>query len=321
MGGCVITPDGVETKKVELNEIFPPSKTVASYIQTRPPSPLPKDGLADQMGGKDRVETLRNWDAFTTMQCEYGLPNNPPKVRVTVTEMTTGFNAYGAYTNLRPGLLPAQQYIKIGISGTIDAQRLLFVQDRYFVVVHDLSAGAETEEGQRRALLINFGKKISDRIPRAISDIDPISLLPYANRVTASERLDKEDPLGLDVLKGGAVTALYRVENQECKVFLAKLKETATTKKAFEKIAAVMKKNGELKELAVGETGFMGVLFKQRCMVARQEMVVYGCFGTLDEKEMLEMMATIDRRIKPFVPKEYKEKEGEGGTSGKNLYE
>ena len=231
VSGCVITPDGIEDKEVLVPDIFPPSKTVASYRRSEKVSRADREVLTKQLGGKHKFGILKKWGTFSSMYADYGLPKKPPKVRVTVTEMTNRLRAYGAYTNLRPGLLKRKQYVKIGIHGTIDGARLLFVQDMYLIVVRDLS---RSTADQRRSLLINFGRRISSRIPRPIGDVDVISFLPFQNRVLASERLDQDDPLGLDILKGGAVTALYRnKEGREAKVFLARVTGTLMRRSAM----------------------------------------------------------------------------------------
>lgn len=319
IAGCVITPDGVEQKEVVLSDVFPPSKTVASYRRVGRPLPIKGKELEAHFGGKRKLEVLRKWGTFTSMVCEYGLPKRKPKVRLTITEMATKFKAYGAYTNLRPGLLPKKQYVKIGISATIDGERLLFIQDRFVIMVRDLS---NAPDEQRRALLINFAQKISNRIPRAITDIDPVTFLPYSHRVPASERLDMEDPLGLSIFKNGAVTALYRYQGRECKVFLAALQETWRKRKSLHELKAALGKKSKVFELAIGDEGYEGKLFGKRCMVAQRKAVVFGAFGTFTEKEMRQMLATIDRRIKPFVPKQYKEKQQDDDESGgHSLYE
>ena len=206
-----MTQDGLEQTEVPIEqEVFPPSKFVASYRQEAKPLKIDEAAVEAQVGGPLKMATLKKWSPVTTLSAEYGIPSRPPKARVTVTEMSGKQNAYGAYTNLRPGLLGELNYVKIGVHGTVDGERLMFVQDRYLIIVRDLSGDSDPA---RRTMLINFGRAISDRIPKDITDIDLVSYLPFENRVPATERLDKEDPLGLGLFKAGGVTALYRVED------------------------------------------------------------------------------------------------------------
>jgi hypothetical protein len=217
-------------------------------------------------------------------------------------------NAYGAYTNLRPGLLPEGNYIKIGVHATVDGERLLFVQDRFIIIVRDLSGAADPA---RRTMLINFARAISDRIPRDITDINLVSFLPFENRVPATERLDKEDPLGMGLFKTGGVTALYRIDNRESKVFMAEAPDNTAVRGLIKDVKQAMEKEAPIGELAVGTEGYQGRLFKSQAMVARRELVVFGCYGTMTEKEMRNLMAAIDRRVKPYAPPKIIERKAE----------
>ena len=305
MPGCTITPDGMQESEVPIEEVFPPSKAVASYRQLKKPVKLDQGDVEAQVGGANKFAVLKKWSSLSTLSADYGIPERPPKARVTVTEMSTKQNAYGAYSNLRPGLLGETNYVKIGVHGTVDGERLMFVQDRYLIVVRDLSGDTDPA---RRTMLINFGRAISDRIPRDITDIDLVSYLPYENRVPATERLDKEDPLGLGLFKSGGVTALYRIENRECKVFMADTTETSDIKGLVKALKDAMEKEGPVADLGIGTEGYQGRLFKSLAMLGRRENTLFGCYGTMTEREMKNIMAAIDRRIKPYVPPKIEEK-------------
>lgn len=302
--GCTITTEGVQQAEVPLEEVFPPSKAVASYRQSRKPAKVDEKDLQEQIGGAQKLATLKKWTALTTLGTEYGIPDRPPKARVTITEMTSKQNAYGAYTNLRPGLLGEGSYVKIGVHATVDGDHLLFVQDRFLIIVKDLSGAVDPA---RRTMLINFGRAISDRIPRDITDINLVSFLPYQDRVPATERLDKEDPLGLGLFKGGGVTALYRIENRECKMFLVET-DNANMKSLMKEVKTAMEKEAPIGELGIGDEGYQGRLFKSQAMLARRELVIFGCYGTMTEKEMRNLMAGVDRRVKPYSPPKIKER-------------
>jgi hypothetical protein len=318
--GCTVTPDGVQQAEVPVEEVFPPSKAVASYRQIKKPVKLDQGDVEAQAGGAQKFAILKKWGSLSTLSADYGIPDRPAKARVTVTEMGAKQNAYGAYTNMRPGLLGESNYVKIGVHGTVDGERLMFVQDRYLIIVRDLSGDSDPA---RRTMLINFGRAISDRIPRDITDIELISYLPYENRVPATERLDKEDPLGMGLFKSGGVTALYRIENRECKIFLADTGETSDIKGLTKAIKDAMEKEGPVAELSIGTEGYQGRLFKSLAMLGRRENTLFGCYGTMTEREMKNIMAAIDRRIKPYVaPKVYEKKKedeksvGPGPTGG-----
>ena len=319
VSGCTITSEGVQQYEVPIEEVFPPSKIVASYRQVKKPVKIEAKDVEEQMGSAQKYAVLKKWSPVSTLAAEYGIPDRPVKARVTVTEMTTKQNAYGAYSNLRPGLLGEMNYVKIGVHGTVDADRLIFVQDRYLIVVRNLSGDADPA---RRTMLINFGRAISDRIPRDITDIDLVSYLPYENRIPATERLDKEDPLGLGLFKSGGVTALYRIEARECKVFLADASGSTDVKGLVKALKEGMEKEGPVSELGIGVEGYQGRLFKSQAMLARRENVLFGCYGTMTEREMKNIMAAIDRRVKPYVPpkildkKKEEEKPAAGGTPG-----
>jgi len=308
LSGCTVTPDGVQQFEVPQEEIFPPSKAVASYRQVKKPERIEAKAIEDQIGGAQKFAVLKKWGALSTLMAEYGIPDRAPKARVTVTELGSKQNAYGAYSNTRPGLLADTNYVKIGVHGTVDAERLIFVQDRYLIVIRDLSGDTDPT---RRTMLINFGRAISDRIPRDITDIELISYLPTDNRVPATERLDKEDPLGMGLFKGGGVTALYRIDNRECKVFLADAKENSDIKGLVQQVKAAMDKEAPTSELGVGVEGYQGRLFKSLAMLARRESTIFGCYGTMTEREMKNIMAAIDRHVKPAVPLKALEKKPE----------
>lgn len=317
--GCSITTDGVQKFEVPLEEVFPPSKVVASYRQLALPTRLEDTDMEPQVGNNQKLSILKKWGVVKTLAAEYGIPKRPPAAKVSVTEMSSKTNAYGAYTNLRPGLLTEGNYIKIGVHATVDGERLIFVQDHFLIIVRDLTGAPDPT---RRTMLINFGREISLRIPRDITDVTLISYLPYENRVPATERLDKEDPLGLNVLKNGGVSALYRIDNRECKVFMADLADGSGSGSIMKQIKAEMEKEGPIGELGVGVEGYQGRLFKNQAMLAKRENVVFGCYGTMTEREMKNVMAGIDRRIKPYVApriKSKKEEEAEaaGGAPGK----
>jgi hypothetical protein len=313
IAGCTITTEGVQQYEVPIEEVFPPSKIVASYRQIKKPVKIEPKDVEDQLGSAQKFGVLKKWSPLSTLSAEYGIPERPPKARVTVTEMGTKQNAYGAYSNLRPGLLGETNYVKIGVHGTVDGERLMFVQDRYLIVVRDLSGDTDPA---RRTMLINFGRAISDRIPRDITDIELVSYLPYENRVPATERLDKEDPLGMGLFKSGGVTALYRVENRECKVFLADAKESNDIKGLVSSLKQAMEKEGPITELGIGAEGYQGRLFKSQAMLSRRENVLFGCYGTMTEREMKNIMAAIDRRVKPYIPPKIVPKKAEEKAAG-----
>ncbi len=310
LAGCVITPEGIEDVEILLADILPPSRVVGSYIQKERPKPPPGDGMEVQLGGKTKLDVMKKWGSWSTLHSDYGLLKGPPKVRITVSEMSTRLQAYGAYTNLRPGLLPENAYVKIGTHGTVDGERLIFVHDLYLVVVRLLEP---LPPDQARSLLIQFGRATSNRIPRSLAPIPPVSFLPQEGRVVASERLDKDDPLGLDILKDGAASALYRKENQEtkkvqeAKVFLALVEEALLRRSALTRYQDLMKKEGEVGEVPVGDSGYKGKLQGKACMIAQRENVLFGVIGNMDEAEMQNLLAVVDRRIKPFVPAQYKD--------------
>lgn len=315
--GCTITADGVQKDEVPLDEVFPPSKAVASYLQLAKPTKMNENDLEVQIGGKQKYATMKKWATLSTMQAEYGIPKRPPAARVTVTEMGSKQNAYGAYTNLRAGLLGENSYVKIGVHATVDGERMMFVQDRFLIVIRDLTGNSDPT---RRTMLINFGRAISDRIPRDITDINLVSYLPYEGRVPATERLDKEDPLGLGLFKSGGVTALYRADNRECKVFMAEVTDHMGLKGLINDVKKAMEKEGPISELGIGEEGYQGRLFKSMAMVAQRERVIFGCYGTMTEKEMRNIMAGVDRRVKPYVPPKIKAKPEDEDSATKKAF-
>jgi len=191
------------------------------------------------------------------------------------------------------------------VHGTLAGERLLFTQDRYFIVVRDLNGTAEPE---RRNLLINFGAAISARIPRGITDLPLLAYLPLENRVPGSERLSRDDPLGLGALPFGAVTARYRGPGQECKVFVADFPSHLELRGALKTLKAAMLKEGPVRELAIGDEGWQGRLLKSPGMIARRETVLFGAFGACPEEGLRALLAVMDRRIKPYVPPPFKEK-------------
>lgn len=311
-GGCTITTEGIQNFEVPLEETLPPSRVVASYRRLAAPTGIKGSELESEFGGKEQIEVIEKWSKMKALFAEYGIPERPPKARITVMEMSSKQNAYGAYSNLRPSDLPEKSYVKIGVHATVNEDRLLFVQDRFLILVRDLSGSKDPE---RRTMLINFGHATSERIPRDITDISLVGYLPYENRVPATERLDKDDPLGMGVLKGGGVTALFRNGNRECHVFLAEMKEKGGAKGAFKDVKkAIEKEGGASESLTIGEEGLTGKFHGALCMAARRESVVFGCYGTFDEKEMKSLMANIDRRIKPYVPPKVKEENKDAAT-------
>lgn len=308
---CTITEDGIEEVQIKAEEIFPPSKSVASFRQLDRPKRMDDALLAEQMGGKPRLDLMKKWSTGATLYLDYGVPSQPAAARVSITEMTSKVSAYGAYTNLRPGLLPVNAYVKIGTHGTIEGTRLIFMHDRYLVVVRALD---KFTDEQLRSLLVNFGRVITSRIPRPISDIDPVGFLPQEHRVPGSERLDKEDPLGLNIFEQGAITALYRVEGREGKVFVAQVEEGFSRRGNYNKLVKVLEKNGKTKEVTLAEVAVMGKLFSSLCIIAQRDKAVFGVYGTLTEEEMRELMLGIDRKVKPYIPpnlKDIKKKEEE----------
>lgn len=313
---CSITTDGLQQAEVPLAEVFPPSKTVASYRQIAAPKKMDEGDLEEQIGGKQKLAILKKWTVMATQYSDYGIPNRPPVARVSICELTAKNNAYGAYSNLRAGLLSDGSYMKIGVNATVDGERMMFVQDRFLIVVREMSGMSDPA---RRTMLINFGRAISSRIPRDITDINLIGYLPFENRVPATERLDKEDPLGLGLLKAGGVSALYKIENREAKIFMAE-SDSTQVKDLIKEIRKAMEKEGPIGELGIGEEGFMGRLFQSQAMVSRREKVVFGCYGTMTEREMKNIMSSIDRQIKPYIApkiKDKKEEEDEEATKKK----
>lgn len=197
--------------------------------------------------------------------------------------------------------------------------RLFFVQDKYLIIVRDLASTAEPE---RRTMLINFGHALSNRLPRDITDISLVGYLPYENRVAASERLEKEDPLGMNVFKQGAVTATYRNQEKgpkgervvskdarECTVFLVETKDKGQAKGALKSLRKEFDKLGKTEDLGFCEEGFTATFNGNPALIGRRESVVFGCYGTFNEKEQKGLMSSIDRRIKPYVPPKVKEKD------------
>ena len=319
--GCTITTEGVQNFEVPMEQILPPSRVVASYRQLNKPEAIKKEELEAEFGGKEKFEIVEKWSKVRTLYADYGIPERPPKARISVTEMSSKQNAYGAYSNLRPNDLNESSYVKIGVHATVIEDRLVFVQDRFLIIVRDLSASQDPE---RRTMLINFGHAISERIPRDITDIALVGYLPYENRVPATERLDKDDPLGMGLFKGGGVTALFRIDKRECHVFLADTKEKGNAGNVYKNVKKALEAEGATEALSIGEEGFSGKFRGSPAMVAKRESVVYGCYGTYDEKEMKSLMANIDRRVKPYVaikvkeaPKDAAEEEAKKKKKGK----
>ena len=300
---CVITEDGIEEKPLVVAEIFPPSKSVASYRPLAAPKRMDAEALAGQLGSKERHDLLRKWNVTATLTCDYHVPGQPPHVRISVTELGSKISAYGAYTNLRPGLLAEKNSMKIGIHATIDGARLFCVHDRYLIVVNSL---AQLNEEQTRTLLINFARVTAGRIARPLSEPDPVGFLPYENRVIASERLDKDDPLGLSIFDKGAVTCLYRVEGREGKVFVAQVDAAINKTSYIKKFVKEMEKYGKVRDSNIADPGHRGMLFNHPCFVSQRDNAIFGVYGTLTEDEMRELMAAIDRLIKPYVPSDMK---------------
>ena len=312
--GCTITTEGMQEAEVPPEQIFPPSKAVASYRQLKLPVKMSDEDLEAQIGNSQKLGILKKWSPLHTLAADYGIPERDPVVKITVTEMGTKQNAYGAYTNLRPGLLNEGNYLKIGVHATVDGERLMFVQDRFLIVVRSTGAMADPA---RRTMLINFGRAVSDRVPRDITDIELVTYLPYENRVPATERLDKEDPLGLGLFKAGGVTALYRIDNRECKVFMAEARDSGTVKRLMANVKKEMELESPIQELGIGIEGYQGRFLKSQAMVARRETVLFGCYGTMTEKEMKNVIAGIDRRVKPYKPPAIKEKVKENEADNK----
>jgi hypothetical protein len=303
---CTVTQDGIQKFEVPIEEILPPSRVVASYRQLAKPSAIKDAELEEQFGGgKERLESVDKWSKGTSIYADYGIPERPPKARISVTEMSTKQNAYGAYTSVRPAHLDEKSYVKIGVHGTVMEDRLLFVQDRFLIIVRDLSGSQDPE---RRTMLINFGHAISDRMPRDITDIALVGYLPYENRVPASEKLDKDDPLGMGLFKNGGVTALFRIEQRDCHVFLADIKDHGSSKGVYKDVKKALEKEGKTEDVALGEEAFTATFRGSPGIVARRESVVYGCYGAYTDKEMKALMSNIDRRIKPYVPPKIKDK-------------
>ncbi|MEI6235908.1 MAG: DUF6599 family protein [Planctomycetota bacterium] len=319
LSGCTITSEGIQQYEVPIEDILPPSRCVASYRQLNKPLRLKEGELDDQIGGRERLEIMDKWSKASTVYSDYGIPERPAKARISVSEMSTKVNAYGAYSNLRPSDLSEKSYVKVGVHGTVIDDRLIFVQDRYLIVVRDL---AGTPEPERRSMLINFGHALSQRLPRDITDITLVGYLPYENRVPASERLDKDDPLGMKTFKDGAVTAMYRNQEKgprgervtpkdarECKVFLAELRDKSAATGALKSLRKEFAKTGKADDLGFCEDGFTTTFNGVPAMIGRRESVVFGCYGSYNEKEMKGLMSQIDRRVKPYVPPKIKEKD------------
>jgi hypothetical protein len=312
--GCTITTEGMQNYEVTLEDILPPSRVVASYRQLAKPTRLNDTELQEQIGTKEQYEIVGKWSKMKAVYSDYGIPERPPKARVAVIELGNKQDAYGAYSNLRPNTLEDKCYLKIGVSGTVMEDRLVFVQDRFLILVRDLNG---TPEPERRAMLVNFGYATSARIPKDITDITLVGYLPYDNRVPASEKLDKEDPLGLGVLKTGGVTANFKIVDKlgpkiaerNCTVFLSELKDKGGAKGILKRVRDMLDKEGKTEDAGMGEEGFTCSFRGAAGMVARREAVVFGAYGTYTEKELKTLMSNIDRRIKPYVPPKAKEKE------------
>jgi hypothetical protein len=317
LAGCVITTEGMQEKDVVLSDVFPPSKTVSSYRQLERPRRATAEELAAQFGGKARLDLMRRWGSFASQVCEYGLPRHRPRVCVSISEMNSRLDAYGAYTNIRPAMLPETQYVRIGVHATLDGERLFFVHDRYLVAVRDLE---KSEPQMRRDLLVNFGRAVSSRIPRPITEVEPVSFIPVQNRVLASERLDLDDPLGLGIFDKGAVSAVYRIEDRECRAFAAFASAGWSKRAQLSRLRRAMEEAGPVTETKHGDVGCQGRLLGHPALIAQREDVVFGVLGTFTPEEMRELMAALDRKIKPLtllkysdVKKEEEKKEKAGG--------
>jgi len=118
-GGCTITTEGVQNFEVPIEEILPPSRVVASYRQLNKPQRMKDSETEEQIGSKERIEIVEKWSKMSAVYADYGIPERPPKARISVTEMSSKLNAYGAYSNLRPPDLNEKSYVKIGVHGTV----------------------------------------------------------------------------------------------------------------------------------------------------------------------------------------------------------
>jgi hypothetical protein len=167
----------------------------------------------------------------------------------------------------------------------------------------------------RRALLFTFGLAIQSRIPKSLHEPYPLAYLPVEWRVPGSERLNREDVLGLGLFPSGSLSAVYRRYAKECVIQIAADDERRGWRApSLKRIGSRLLEAGPVKELFVGEElwdldhdglydrGYHGRLAGKTCMVALRLGVVFCAYGDWDEKEMRSLLAAIDRNLHPFAP-------------------
>src|SRR5436190_19109410 len=93
LGSCTITTEGIQKHDVPLPEVFPPSKTVASYRRLKEPFKVASTNLDSEVGGTEKMEILHKWGVIQAMSAEYGIPDRPLAARITVIELRTKPNA------------------------------------------------------------------------------------------------------------------------------------------------------------------------------------------------------------------------------------
>jgi hypothetical protein len=316
--GCTVTTAGMESKETIVEDVFPPSRVVASYRRLNKPKQLPRGAERRKAWGDERaVEILSQWNALSHHYCDYGLPNQLPRARLVIAEFSDKENAYGAFTALRSDNLPVEAHVKIGVQGVFLSERLFFTQNRYLAAVTDL---APDQSDERRSVLIEFGLRISDRLPHDITDIAPITRMPLENRVPGSEKFWREAPAPLKVADRELAAARYKVGPREGTFFVADCALGGGAKRVFGRFESAMSKEGPLRAAPFGQKSFSGTFNRQPSIIAIRDGVVFGVYGGLDPKEMVSLMTEADKRIQPldaepFKPNEKKsdEEEQKGG--------
>lgn len=258
---------------------------------------------------------MEKWNALSQHYCDYGIPGRKPKVRLVVAEFSSKENAYGAFTALRPENIPPADCLKLGVQGVLTGGRLYFIQGRFLVCVRDLSSAAGPEQ---RTVLVEFGLRISERLPHDISDVPAVGKLPLHHRVPGSEKFHRESPLGLGIIKRRAATARYRFAERRGLFFVVNCKLGGGYRSVLKKLRAAMKKEGAVRDATFGEKGYAGTLNGRPATIAARRGFVFGVVGNLDPREVKALLADTDGRIRPYADEPFKSDEEKKSEEEKN---
>ena len=264
----------------QMGSFFP---NIAGWAKKDGPSIYGPENLYEYIDGA--AENFLNYDFQELVMLTYE-DRQKHTLTVEIYRHRSPETAFGIYSSEKP---LAGNYFPVGTQGYYEDGVFNFYTGAYYIKMtsFDLS-------GRDKALFLDIGNKISDRIGRQPGAPPALAIFPLEGKIAHSDRFVYKNFLGHPFLHSGFI-ADYEKQGKKFQVFLIQAKDEAEARSMESQFLAVAAKPGispapaELYEFADPYNG--------RISLIRQEFYIAGTLNA-PEAEAAGCLKEIENRLK-----------------------